>query len=105
MSSLEAIDAASEAVRTGFRITLADMKARVASVEYIVRECLTIAVIQLDNGWYLVGYSAPVDPDNFNAEHGQRLAYDQALGHAWPLLAFTHLEGRRGFRGNLSDNA
>lgn len=92
MSSLEATDAASEAVRKGFRVTLDDLKSRVADVEYIIRDHLTIAVIQLDNGWYLVGKSAPVDPDNFNAEHGKSLAYDDALRQAWPLLAFAHLE-------------
>jgi hypothetical protein len=90
--SLDATDAASEAVRTGFRITLDDMKARVADVEYVVRDHLTIAIITLDNGWFLVGKSAPVDPGNFNADHGRDLAYDDALRQAWPLLAFAHLE-------------
>lgn len=90
--SLDAIDRASEAVRTGFRITLADLEARVREVEYIARGHLTIAVIWLDNGFALVGKSAPVDPGNFNADHGEQLAYDDALRQAWPLLAFAHLE-------------
>lgn len=92
MSSLEATDAASEAVRKGFRITLDDLKNRVDNVEYITRAHLTICVIELDNGYWLVGKSAPVDPSNFNAEYGQQLAYDDALRQAWPLLAFAHLE-------------
>jgi len=92
VSSLEATDQASEAVRKGFRITLDDLKARVDDVEYIVRDHLTIAVIRLDNGYFLVGKSAPVDPNNFNAEYGQTLAYEDALRQAWPLLAFAHLE-------------
>jgi hypothetical protein len=90
--SLEAGDRAAEAVRKGFRITLDDLKARVAETEYIVRSQLTIAVLRLDNGWYLVGKSASVDPANFNAELGQQLAYDDALRQAWPLLAYAHLE-------------
>lgn len=94
MSSLEATDAASEAVRKegAFRITLDDLKARVADVEYVVRDHLTVAILRLDNGYFLVGKSAPVDPSNFNAEHGQSLAHDDALRQAWPLLAFAHLE-------------
>lgn len=92
MSALEAVDAASEAVRKGFRITLDDLKARVADVEYITREHLTVAIVKLDNGFFLVGKSAPVDPDNYNAEYGQKLAHDDALRQAWPLLAFAHLE-------------
>ena len=80
-------------MRKGFRVTLDDLKERVAGVEYITREHLTIAVLKLDNGWYLVGKSAPVDPSNFSQQHGRDLAYDDALRQAWPLLAFAHLEG------------
>lgn len=90
--SLKATDAASEAVRTGFRITLEDLKARVESVEYVERGVLNVALMRLDNGFWLVGKSAPVDPDNYNAEYGRQLAYDDALRQAWPLLAFAHLE-------------
>ena len=92
MSALEAVDAASEAVRTGFRITLDYMRSRVAEVEYIERGVLNIAVIKLDNGFVLVGKSAPVDPTNYNAEYGRQLAHDDALRQAWPLFAFSHLE-------------
>ena len=90
--SLEAVDAASEELRKGFRITLDYMKSRVKNVEYINRGVLNIAVVELDNGWYLVGKSAPVDPDNYDAEYGRKLAYDDALAQAWPLFAFGHLE-------------
>lgn len=76
-SPLEAIDA---------------LKARVATVEYITRDHLTIAVLKLDNGWYLVGRSAPVDPSNFDGPLGEKLSYEDALRQAWPLLAFAHLE-------------
>lgn len=92
MSALTVIDEQSEAVRTGFRVTLADLRARVESVEYIERDVLNIAVLRLTNGFYLVGKSAPVDPTNYNAEYGRQLAYDDALRQAWPLVAFAHLE-------------
>lgn len=92
MSSLEVTDAASEAVRKGFRVTLDDLKARVVDVEYIRRYPLTVAVVKLDNGWYLVGKSAPVDSSNFSWRLGCDLAYEDALRQAWPLLAFAHLE-------------
>lgn len=92
MSALDAVDAASEAVRTGFRITLDHLKSRVSSAEYIERGVLNVCFIQLDNGFWLVGKSAPVDPTNYNAEYGRELAYDDALRQAWPLLAFAHLE-------------
>lgn len=90
--SLKDIDDASEAVRTGFRITLADLEARVDEVEYVQREHLNVCILRLDNGFYLVGKSAPVDPANYNERYGRELAYDDALRQAWPLLAFAHLE-------------
>lgn len=89
--SLEETDKRSEAVRKGFRITLDDLKAQVDEVEYIVRDQLTICVIKTKIGFYLVGKSAPVDPHNFNAEHGMELAYDDALRQLWPLEAYRHL--------------
>lgn len=91
--SLEATDRESEAVRTGFRITLDDLKRKVVSTEYITRDHLTVAIMQLDNGYWLVGRSAPVDPNNYDADYGRQLAYDDALRQAWPLVAFAHLEG------------
>lgn len=94
MSALDAVDAASEEVRKAgtFRVTADDLRARVATTEYLTRGVLTVALVQLDNGYWLVGESAPVDPSNFNAEYGQTLALDDALRQAWPLLAFAHLE-------------
>lgn len=94
MSGLEGTDAASAAVQAPgtFRVSLDDLKARVADVEYVVRGVLTVAILRLDNGWWLVGRSAPVDPDNFDAEHGQHLAYEDALRQLWPLMAFAHLD-------------
>lgn len=95
MSALETIDAESEAVRTGFRITLDYMKSRVATCEYIESGVLNICQVQLDNGYWLVGKSAPVDPSNYSPEYGRQLAYDDALRQAWPLFAFAHLEANR----------
>jgi hypothetical protein len=94
LSAFDAVDASSEQVRKSgtFRVTADDIRARVANTEYVVRGVLTVALVQLDNGYWLVGKSAPVDPDNFNAEYGQTLALDDALRQAWPLLAFAHLE-------------
>lgn len=95
MSSIDDTDARSEAVRKGFRITAADIRARVADVEYVERGVLNVAIVRLDNGWWLVGKSAPVDPSNYNAEYGRELALDDALRQAWPLLAFANLEAQQ----------
>lgn len=92
--SLDATDRESESVRKPgtFRVTLDDLRARVASVEYVERGVLNVALVRLDNGYWLVGKSAPVDPSNYDAEYGRKLAHDDALRQAWPLVAFAHLD-------------
>lgn len=90
--TLEATDQRAEAHRKGFRITLDDIKGRVESVEFIERGVLNVAIVQLNNGYWLVGRSAPVDVTNYNSQYGRDLAYEDALRQAWPLLAFAHLE-------------
>jgi hypothetical protein len=94
MSALDEVDKAAAAAGRdgGVRITAADIRVRVSTVEYIERGVLNVAIVQLDNGWWLVGKSAPVDPGNYNAEYGRELALDDALRQAWPLLAFAHLD-------------
>lgn len=94
MSGLEATDAAAAAVQTGYRITLEDLRARVHRTEYIRRGVLTVCILRLDNGYWLVGRSAPVDPSNYDQAHGDQAAHDDALRQAWPLLAFATLERR-----------
>jgi len=53
---------------------------------------MTVCVLTMSNGFVLLGKSAPMDPANFNAEHGAKLAFDQALQQAWPLYAFARLQ-------------
>lgn len=53
-----------------------------------------MCLLQLDNGFWLVGKSTPVDPGNFNAAYGEQLAHDDALRQAWPLLAFGYLDAK-----------
>lgn len=96
MSTLEESDRAAEAVRKGFRITLDDLQLRIVDEDYAVHDTLTVCVLTLDTGWHEVGTSAAVDPANFDADLGRRLARDDAVRKLWPLLAFAWLEDQRG---------
>jgi len=97
MSALDAVDAAAAAAGRpdGKRITAQDIRDRVAEVENIERGVLNVALVRLDNGYWLVGKSAPLDPANYNAEYGRELALDDALRQAWPLLAFARIEAQQ----------
>jgi len=93
MGSLETTDAESAAVqKTPNRVTLESLKAKIANEEYIRSECLptlTICVLRLDNGFSIVGKSAPADPENFNAELGRKFAYEDAVRQMWPLEGYA----------------
>lgn len=55
---------------------------------------MTICTAILKNGWIVLGTTAPASPDNFDAEIGRKLAYENVIKQVWPLLGFnlrTHL--------------
>lgn len=93
MSSLKITDEESAAVQqTPNRISLELMESRVLHVQYLYPAQIphmTIAVVLLDNGFGLVGKSAPADAGNFNEELGKKFAYEDAIRQAWPLFAFA----------------
>lgn len=85
--------------KTPWRVDLASMKLRVASTEYIHPESIphaTIAIVILDNGYALQGWSAPADPSNFNADLGKQYAYEDAMRKMWPLEAYVMRDAMAG---------
>ena len=92
MDSLRVSDDASKEVqKTPNRVSLDSMVAKILHVEYLYPKTLphmTIAVIVVENGFALVGKSAPADPENFDKALGQRFAYEDALRQMWPLEAY-----------------
>lgn len=49
---------------------------------------LTFCVLTLKNGFTVTGESACASPENFDAEIGQKIARQNAVGKIWPLLGF-----------------
>jgi len=52
-------------------------------------ELLSLCILVLKNGYTIVGKSAPASAENFNAELGKRLAYEDAIRQIWPLMGFA----------------
>jgi len=50
---------------------------------------LSICILVMRNGFTVIGKSAPASPENFNAELGQKLAYEDAVRQLWPLMGFA----------------
>jgi hypothetical protein len=108
MDSLKITDAASAAVATHPRVTLADIETAI-SAEYVFTAAaalqalgmpdsaqvgsptslLTICLIVMQNGFTVVGKSAPASPENFNADLGKKFAREDAIRQIWPLMGFA----------------
>ena len=78
--------------KTPWRVSLDALKRRVVDVEYIFpskMSHMTIACVMLDNGYMLIGKSAPADAANFNEKLGSEYALEDALRQMWPLEAYV----------------
>lgn len=73
------------------RVSLADLHAKVKQVQYVNPEFaphLTVALVECQNGFILIGKSAPADPANFDAEAGKKFAFDDAIRELWSLEGY-----------------
>jgi Phage protein (N4 Gp49/phage Sf6 gene 66) family len=113
--TLKATDDYSAAKSTHPRVSLADMEGKIArhyyftagdAISAIVRgnageppadphtprdplDILTICILVMTNGFTVIGKSAPASPENFDAEKGQRFAYEDAIKQLWPLEGYA----------------
>ena len=107
MNSLETGDAEAAAVAVAPRVSLASMEAKIKAEYWFTAadavaemqhgamplcdelRLLTLCVLVLDNGWTLVGKSAPASAANFNAELGRKFAREDAIRQLWPLEGYA----------------
>jgi hypothetical protein len=87
--NLKVSDAQSAAVATAPRVTLDGMEAKIAKTDYLVIGVLTLCVLTMQNGFYVVGESAPASPANFDAELGRKFAYENAIRQLWKLEGYA----------------
>jgi len=102
--SLEASDAAAAAVAVAPRVALADIEAAIqqrydltgdqavhgqADAKNGPLKVLSLCILVLKNGFTIIGKSAPASPENFNAELGRKLAYEDCIRQLWPLMGFA----------------
>lgn len=90
MSNLETSDREAAAVAVAPRVTLEALEAKIASEEYtIMGGKVTICLLTMANGFAIVGESAPVMEQNFNAELGRKIAREQAVRKAWGFEGYA----------------
>ena len=108
--SLEATESECAANAVAPRVSLADIEAAISQRYYTTADravesvsptlpgnsplnLLTLCIVVMSNGFVVIGKSAPASPENFNAELGKKLAYEDAVRQIWPLLGF-HLRSK-----------
>jgi hypothetical protein len=62
---------------------------RELGVESPVLSLLTFCVIVLRNGFTVTGESACASPENFDAEIGRKIAFENAKQKVWPLMGYA----------------
>ncbi len=94
---------------TGAAVTKVALAASGHIANHIFDDChedalhlLTFCVLVLRNGFTVTGKSACVSPENFDANIGRKVAFEDAFSQIWPLegyllkekLAFVAIDGR-----------
>jgi len=104
--TLQATEAYSAARSTHPRVSLADMEGKISAHHYFTAgaaiaalnhpkqadsplDILTICVLVMQNGFTVIGKSAPASPENFDPEKGARFAYEDAIKQLWPLEGYA----------------
>jgi hypothetical protein len=70
------------------KITVEDLEDLVSEVRYFYWDTLTICVVEVENGYKVIGFSACADPLEYNRDKGDELAFKDALSKLWPLEGY-----------------
>lgn len=80
-------------------LTLELLEQTIKSVEYKkLGVKTTVCCLTLNNGFEVIGTSAPVDPSKFDLEVGKKYAYEKAVNKLWET------EGYRAACAKYGDN-
>jgi hypothetical protein len=71
------------------RVSESSIKAKIKSTSFFITEnLLTVCVLEMRNGFSVVGKAAAADPRNYDREVGKRYAYEDAFRQIWPLEGY-----------------
>jgi hypothetical protein len=85
---LTGFDAAKAAVRKSMLGTEVDYDHAARRAVGTAIDHLTICILILKNGYSIIGKSEPAAPENFDANLGRKLAYEDAVRQVWPLMGY-----------------
>ncbi len=85
--SLEATKAKVETLKAP-RVSEQSIKNKITDVNYTYHDITTICLITMRNGFKVIGHSTPASRENFDADIGQRYAYENAFRQIWQLEGY-----------------
>jgi hypothetical protein len=101
--TLEATEAECAVGRTAPRVSLASMEAKITAKHFVngadalppghpvppSMALLTLCFLVMENGFVLIGKSAPASAANYDKALGERLAYEDAIRQLWPMEGYA----------------
>ena len=72
----------------------------IGAVYHQLTDRATICILTLKNGFEVVGKSAVLNVENFDAASGQQVARDDAIEQLWALEGYRHLSSPEGLSQN-----
>jgi len=87
--ALKMSEAESAANAVAPRVTLAGMEAKIVHTTFYNHDLLTMCVLTMENGFYVVGESAPASRDNYDPELGRKFSYENAIRQLWKLEGYA----------------
>jgi len=76
------------------KITLGHIHSLITNVAYHAHDHLTLCILTLKNGFFIVGKSAPVFPENYVREIGEKIAHNDAVNQIWQLEGYLLAQRR-----------
>lgn len=109
MSHMEEVERRSAALYKAPRVSLGDIKAAIAKrydftaasalegmsgngatfAANAPEALLSICLLVMQNGFTVIGKSAPASPENFDPAYGKELAYEDAIKQVRPLMGYA----------------
>jgi Phage protein (N4 Gp49/phage Sf6 gene 66) family len=76
------------ATKTAPKVTKESIEAKIIRTDFTYDEPTTICIIELENGFRVIGHSTPASLANFDADVGRAYAYDNAFRQLWQLEGY-----------------
>jgi len=73
------------------KITREQLEYLINGVDYHTRNTTTICFLDLNNGFTVVGKSSCMNPKDFDAVMGRKIAHEDAIKQMWALEGFARM--------------